>query len=771
MTDSSLRFGSDRGGARAEDDALLTGRGRFADDLKSAQHARAAFVRSPHGHAALLGLDATAAQAMPGVIAVFSGDELARAGLGGIPPAVLLPGRDGKPMFGTFMPPLAVERVRYVGEPVALVVAETLPQALDAADAVEVAYEPLAAAAHVDTALAKGAPQLFSGAPGNVALDWSHGDAAAVDAAFRAAAHAVSVRLEDTRLAPSALEPRAATAAWDPRAARYTLSASTQGVSLVRKVLAENVFKVAPETIRVLTGDVGGGFGMKVQTYSEYAALLYAARRCGRPVHWTATRLESFLTDTHGRDCVLEGELALDRDGRFLALRARSRVGIGAYATTYMAIVATNNTKNCLSSVYRIPAIHAEVTMALTNAAPLGAYRGAGRPEAIYLVERLIDEAARATGVDRVELRRCNLIPPSAMPYKAPSGQTYDSGEFEAVLDKALALADWTGFPARRKASESKGRLRGIGMSCFLEVAGGAPLNETADLRFEPDGTAVLRTGAQAMGQGQMTTLPLILSKQLQIDPAKVRVIQGDSDQVPGGLPTVASRSTMMVGGAMQLAADEAIRKGREAAAELLEAAVADIEYGSGDFRVAGTDRRVGWGELANKNADALKSVATFTAPEMSFPNGCHVCEVEVDPDTGVVSVVGYAAVDDVGRIVHETIVEGQIHGGVAQGLGQVLGEHVVYAADGQLLTASFMDYPLPRADDLPMLRLGHHEAPCTTNPLGVKGSGESGVAGSLPAGVNAILDALASRGVTHLDMPMTPQRVWQALQQGGKKK
>ena len=769
MSATDLRFGSSRDAPRSEDDPLLAGRGRFTDDLKSASHARAAFVRSPLGHAAIRGIDVGAAAQMPGVLAVLTGAELAREGLGAIPAGVLLPGRDGKPMFATAMPALAHERVRYVGEPVALVVAQTLPQALDAADAVQADYEDLPAVSDVERALAPGAPLVYDAAPGNVALDWEHGDAAAVDAAFRAAAHKIAVRLEDTRVAPSALEPRAATAAFDATSGRYTLTASTQGVALVRKVLAESVLKVPTEKVRVLTHDVGGGFGMKVQTYAEYAALLAAARRCGRPVHWCATRLESFLADTHGRDGVLEGELALDRDGRFLALRARTRVGIGAYASTYAAIVATTNTKNCLSSVYRIPAIHAGVKMVLTNAAPLGPYRGAGRPEAIYLVERLIDEAARATGIDRIELRRKNLIPPSAMPYKAPSGQTYDSGEFEAVLDKALLLADWQGFAARRKASEAKGRLRGIGVCCFLEVAGGAPLSEIADLRFESDGTAVLRTGAQAMGQGQMTTLPMILASRLQVDVSRVRIVQGDSDEVPGGIPTVASRSTMMVGGAMGLTADEAIRKGKDFAAELLEAAVADIEYRAGEFRVAGTDRALAWKDLAQKKGRQLDTVATFSAPEMSFPNGCHVCEVEIDPDTGVVSVVGYAAVDDVGRIVHHTIVEGQIHGGVAQGLGQVLGEHVVYGEDGQLLTASFMDYTMPRADDLPMLKLGHHVAPCTTNPLGAKGAGESGVAGSLPAGVNAVLDALAARGVKHLDMPMTPQRVWQALQLGRK--
>jgi len=540
MADDQQRFGSSRGAPRSEDDPLLAGRGRFTDDLVAQGHARAAFVRSPHGHARIRAIETQAAARLPGVLAVITGAELA---LGAIPPGVLLPGKDGKPMFATAMPVLAADRVRYVGEPVALVIAETLPQALDAVDAVEVDYEALPAASTVARARAQGAPTLYEAAPGNLALDWEHGDAAAVDAAFKAAAHKVSVRLEDTRVAPSALEPRAASAAWDGK--RYTLTVSTQGVALVRKVLAENVFKCPPETIRVLTHDVGGGFGMKVQTYAEYAALMAAAKRVGRPVHWCATRLESFLADTHGRDGILEGELALDAHGKFLALRARTQVGIGAYASTYAAIVATNNTKNCLSSVYRIPAIHVDVKMVLTNAAPLGPYRGAGRPEAIYLVERLIDAAARATGIDRVALRRKNLIAPSAMPYKAPSGQTYDSGEFEAVLDTALELADWKGFPARRKASEAKGRLRGIGVCCFLEVAGGAPLTETADLRFEPDGTAVLRTGAQAMGQGQLTTLPMILARQLQVDVARIRIVQGDSDEVPGGIPTVASRSTI----------------------------------------------------------------------------------------------------------------------------------------------------------------------------------------------------------------------------------
>ena len=760
---TDTRFGSSRGVPRSEDDPLVSGHGRFTDDIAPPGHVHAAFVRSPMGHAAIRAVATSTAERMPGVLAVITGAELARAGIGSIPPLVLLPGRAGKPMFGPAMPVLATDRVRFVGEPVAVVVAESASQALDAAEAVEIDYEELPAVADVERAGAAGAPALYAQAPDNVALDWEHGDAAAVNAAFERAAHRVAVRLADTRVAPSAIEPRAAIAEWNGATGRYTLTAPTQGVAVVRKLLAESVFKVPLELVRVVTHDVGGGFGMKVQAYPEYAALLYAARRCGRAVRWRATRIESFLADTHGRDGVLEAELALDRDGKFLALRARTQVGIGAYASTYAAVVATNNTKNCLSSVYAIPAIHVDVKMVLTNAAPLGPYRGAGRPEAIYLLERLIDDAARRTGMDRIELRRRNLIPPSAMPYKAPSGQTYDSGEFEAVLDKALALADWKGFPARRRASEGAGRLRGIGVCCFLEVAGGSPLSETADLRFEPDGTIVLRTGAQAMGQGQMTTLPIMLARQLEVDSRRIRIVQGDSDEVPGGLPTVASRSTMMVGGAMARAAEEAIAKGRAQAAEMLEAAATDIEYAAGQFRVAGTDRGIDWQDIVRAGR-RLDTVATFSAPEMSFPNGCHVCEVEIDPETGVVAVVGYSAVDDVGEVVHETIVEGQIHGGVAQGLGQVLGEHAVYGEDGQLLTASFMDYPMPRADDLPSLCLGHHVAPCATNPLGTKGAGESGVAGSLPAAVNAVLDALAPLGVTHLDMPMTPHRVWQAM-------
>lgn len=749
---------------RREDLNLITGQARFTDDVRFPGEVHAVFVRSIHAHAEILAVDTSAARGMPGVLGVFTAADLAADGVNDIPPLVSLPGRDGKPMFAASMPVLARDRVRHVGDAVAIVVADSPMRAQDAAEGVTVRYRELPAASGIGLARAEDAPALWPGAPGNVALDWAHGDAGAVDAAFATAAHRVTMDLRMTRLAPTALEPRAAIGMWDEAEQTYTLVASTQGVSVVRKLLAEAVFKVPPERIRIRTFDVGGGFGMKVQAYPEYAAVLYASRKLGRPVRWCATRLESFMADTHGRDGLLTGELALDRDGRFLALRARTQVGMGAYISTYAVIVATNNTKNCLSSVYRIPAIHIDVEMVLTNASPLGPYRGAGRPEAIYLVERLIDEAARVTGIDRVELRRRNMIPAEAMPYRAPSGQAYDSGEFEVVLQKALDLADWDGFERRRAESRAKGLLRGIGLCCFLEVAGGAPLSEVADLRFGADGSIELRTGSQAMGQGQLTTLPLILARQLDIDPQQVKILQGDSSIVHDGIATVASRSTMMVGGAIVQAVDQALEKGRKLAAELLEVSPGDIDYEAGRFRIAGTDRSVTLAELAARSQE-LDTVTTFTSPEMSFPNGCHICEVEIDPGTGETRVVKYTGVDDIGEVIHPVIVEGQIHGGVAQALGQVLGESVIYSEHGQLLTSSFMDYPLPRADTVPAMQTAHHVVPCTTNPLGVKGAGESGVSGALPAAANAIIHALSERGITRLDMPMSPAAVWEALQ------
>ena len=773
MISTPVRFGSDQGALRSEDEPLLTGRGQFTDDLRMPEQTCGVFVRATVGHAHVRRVDATRASAMPGVLRVITGADLAADGLGGIPPVASTVGRDGKPMVAAPMPVLATDRVRFVGEAIALVVAETLVQAQDAAEAVEVELDELGSASNIESAMAADAARLYDEVPSNIALDWRDGDVAAVDAAFAAAAHVERVRLDDTRLAAVSLEPRAGIGLWDATTERYTLIATTQGVAVVRKLLADGVFKVPLSKIRVLTYDIGGGFGMKAQTYPEYGAILYAARKTGRPVKWCNTRVESFLSDSHGRDGILEGEMAFGADGKILALRARNFVGIGPYTTQYTAIFGTANTKNCLSSVYRIPAIQLDVKLVFTNAAPLGPYRGAGRPEAIYVIERLIDGAARKLGIDRATLRRRNFIPPSAMPYQTAIGPIYDSGEFEALMDKALTLSDWSGFAQRREAARAKGLLRGIGMCCFLEVAGGI-LNEKADLRFDADGTAAIRVGVQAMGQGHQTTFPRVIAKRLGIDIGKVKLIEGDSDEVPDGTPSVASRSLMMAGSASVVACDSAIEKGRGIASHLFEVAIGDVEFSAGTFSVAGTDLQIPILELARQAREAtdlpeevqggLDSVGEFTSPQMSFPNGCHVCEIEIDPDTGVVAVVGYTAVDDVGTIVHETVVDGQTHGGIAQGLGQVLGEHVRYGSDGQLLNASLMDYILPRAANMPVMATAHHSVPCTTNPLGVKGAGESGVAGALPAGMNAVLDALALEGIDHFDLPASPQRVWDAL-------
>jgi aerobic carbon-monoxide dehydrogenase large subunit len=569
VNDHSIRFGRDRHALRSEDGPLITGSARFTDDISLDGQAHAAFVRSPHAHGRIGEVDVSPALEMPGVVAAFTGADLAKAGLGAIPMAMRFKGRNGEPMALAPLPVLPPERVRYVGEAIAMVVAETPEQAHDAADQVLIEIEELPPAPSVEAALAAADP-IWDDAPGNVALDWEDGDASAVEEAFARADHVVSAKLLDTRLAPSALEPRAAIGVWAPQAERFTLIAGTQGVVLLRNVFAQHVFHVSQHQVRVLTYDVGGGFGMKVQPYAEYAALLFAARELGRPVKWRASRVESFLTDTHGRDGILEGELALDAEGRFVALRVRNRVGIGAYVSTFAPVFSTNNTKNCLASVYATPLIHTRVQMVLTNAAPLGPYRGAGRPEAIYLIERLIDKAARRTGIDRIELRRRNMIPPSAMPYRTPTGQVYDSGEFERVLDKALALADWQRFPERRVAAGRAGKLRGIGLCSFLEVAGGI-LDESADLRFEEDGTVVLRLGVQAIGQGHCTTFPNLVASLLGIAPDVVRLVAGDSDEAPQGWPTVASRSMMMAGSATLLACETAIRKGRQIASHLLD--------------------------------------------------------------------------------------------------------------------------------------------------------------------------------------------------------
>ena len=774
MNFDHLRFGSGRAGDHDELATLVQGKGTYTSDIEVTGQLHACFVRSVQAHARIRGIDAGAALALPGVHAVITGAQMQAAGLGVIPPLAIFNGRDGKPMFQAGIPPLAFDTVRHVGEAVAMVIAASPQVAIDAAELVQADLAPLPVASSVASALAAGAPRIWPALPDNVALDWEDGDAQASAAAFANAYHVQSVELDDPPLTACTLEPRSAIAQWNPDDQRYTLIASTQGVMVVRKLLAESVLKVAPDKLRVITPDVGGGFGAKVQAYPEYAAILFAAKAVGRPVKWTATRLECFLGDTHARHSTLKADMAFDREGHILGVRADVVVGIGAYTSTYAGIVATNNTKNCLSSVYRVPSIRMRSRMVFTNTSVLGPYRGAGRPEAIYMLERLLDGASEKFGIDRTEMRRRNLVPASAMPYRAPNGQVLDSGEFEAVMDQALALADWPGFTARRARSASRGMLRGIGLCCFLEVAGGI-LEEPARLRFADDGSVSLHTGAQALGQGHMATFPRLVADHLGIDVGKVRLVYGDSDQTPGIVATVASRSMMMAGSATALACDEAIRRGTLIAAHLLEAGAADIEFAAGSFRIVGTDRAIPilditarLGQMRGLPADLpaeLGNLATFSSPAMSYPNGCHVCEVEIDPATGTIRVARYAAVDDVGVILNQAVVEGQIIGGVAQGLGQVLGERLHYAPDGQLLNASFMDYPMPHAADMPVISIGHRVVPCRTNPLGVKGAGESGVTGALSAATGAILDALAARGVKALDLPFTADRVWAALQ------
>ncbi len=773
MDFDSLRFGSGKNGGHDELEQLLRGQGSFTDDIELDGQLHACFVRSPMAAARIRSIDCRAALELPGVNAVFTGEQFASMGLRPIMPLAVFAGRDGQPMVKAGIPVLAWPEARYVGEAVALVVAVDASTAQLAAEQVVVDWEALPAITNPLDALQEGAPAVHPDVPSNIALDWEDGDLQRSSSAFAGAHHVETVELADPPITACALEPKAAIAQWDAVTGRLTLIAPTQGVMLVRKILAEHVFDLPLDKVRVITPHVGGGFGAKVQTYAEYAALLQASRELRRPVKWTASRLECFLTDTHGRNSTLRAKMAFDAQGRILGVQADVVVGIGAYTSTYVGIVATNNLKNCLSSVYRIPSIQMRSRLVFTHMMPHGPYRGAGRPEAIYMLERLLDKAAAQLGIDRVELRRRNLIPASAMPYAAPNGQVYDSGEFEQVMDKALELSQWHSFEQRRQDSQQSGKLRGIGICCFLEVAGGI-LEEPADLRFGDDGTVRIHIGAQDIGQGHLATYPTLIARRLGIDVGLVRLVAGDSDQTPGLVATVASRSTMMAGSATVMACDESIRRGKLIAAHLLEAGEPDVEFSAGEFRVVGTDKSIRLMDLPavlrkTRLPDALPAtldnVAKFVSPTMSFPNGCHVCEVEIDPQTGWVDILQHTAVDDVGVVLNHAIVQGQVMGGVAQGLGQVLGERLHYDTEGQLLNASFMDYSLLRAEAMPPIRMAHHEVPCRNNPLGVKGAGESGVAGSLPSAVNAILHALSQRGITQMDMPFTPDRVWTALQ------
>ncbi|WP_424136673.1 xanthine dehydrogenase family protein molybdopterin-binding subunit [Roseomonas chloroacetimidivorans] len=771
------KFGLSQPLRRVEDPRLLKGGGRYTDDLvPSGVAANAAFgtiLRSPHAHARILSIDTSAAAAIPGVLAILTGADWKAEGLNEIPCSVPLKNRDGTPRGETPRGALAQDFVRHVGDPVAFIVAESHQAARDAAEAIMVDYEMLPSVTDLATATEPGRPQVWPGVANNTVFDWETGNRVETERLFESAAHVTRLTIVNNRIVVSSMEARAALAEYDAETERFTLHAGTQGSWSVKSMLA-GVFNIPEEKLRVVTHDVGGGFGMKLFTYPEYALCMMAARRLKRPVRWTSERTEAFLSDTHGRDNITTGELALDKDGKFLAMRTKNIANMGAYLSNYGPFIPTLAGTKVLASVYGFKAIHAHVIGVLTNTTPVDAYRGAGRPEANYLVERLIDAAARETGIDRVELRRRNMVPSSAMPHTTPVGQTYDSGEFEQVLDHALKQIDWAGFPARRAEATARGKRRGIGLAYYLEATGGSD-SERAEVRFARDGMVEVLVGTQSTGQGHETAYVMITANELGIPVEKIRVIQGDSDEIPTGGGTGGARSLYSEGTALLATTATVIEKGKQAASEALEASPADIDFAGGRFTIAGTDRAIGILELAQtqqaraargESVTLLDAAEIAAIPTHTFPNGCHMAEVEVDPDTGLVTVVRYIVVDDVGHALNPLIVRGQVHGGVAQGIGQAMLERTAYDPDsGQLLSASFMDYALPRASDLPPVEVDFVSVPCLTNPLGVKGAGEAGAVGSPPAVMNALVDALSPDGVTHMDMPATPETVWKALE------
>ncbi len=760
---------------RIEDDALLRGAGRFGDDVKPEGALAACFVRSPHAFAAIERIDVAAAKNAPGVVAVLTAADLAQAHYYSISHPHPIPGRGGKVTVSPHRPSLAEKRVMHVGEPVTMVIATSAQAAQDAAEKVVVDYKPLAAVTDVREAVKPSAPQLWPEAPGNIGFDWSAPadpdgkKKAALERAIKEAAHVVRVDLVNQRLVVASLEPRTATASYDASSKQFTLRCGTQGVASVRGQIA-GAMGIKPEELRVLSDDVGGGFGMKGWCYPEYIPMLHAGRLLEKPIHWVSTRAEAFVSDNQGRNSFWTAELALSARGKFLGLRVDCLGNVGAYITSVAHFVFTTHISGCLPTVYDIQQAQVNARCVLTNTLPTGPYRGAGRPEANYLMERLIDAAADQTGIDAAELRRRNLIEPDKIPYTTAFGNTYDSGDFPGAFERALDAADYAGFAARRKAAKKQGKLRGIGIGCYLEIAGAFP-EEAARILF-PGGQAVaVSIGAGASGQGHKTVFGRVAARRLGIAPEDVTVTAGNSARDVPGFGAVASRSAMYVGGAIAVTADKVIEKGKRVAAILMQAAEGDVDYRDGKFRVRGSGREVSLfevaehaGELARSGVipESLDTQATVKTPP-SFPNGCHVAEVEIDPATGAVAIVNYVAVGDCGNVLDDTIVAGQIHGGVAQGLGQALTENTVYDASGQLVSGSFMDYALPRADLLPDMTVEHRAVACRTNPLGVKGTGEAGTTAAPPALINAILDALPKGA--QLDMPATPERVWRALQ------
>ena len=771
--------------ARREDRRFVTGQGHYTDDINRRGQTHACFVRSPHAHATLNGVDTAAAAAMPGVRAIFVGEDMAEVG-----PLICgwaITDVHGEPFRAPPHPALAIGKVNYAGEAVAVVIADTLEQAKDAAAAVEVDYGLLDAVVDPAQATADGQPQIHEAAPGNLSFEWALGDKAAVDAVFDGAAHVTSLEFANNRLVPNAMEPRACVAEYDAGSGEHTLHIASQNPHVHRLVMSA-FHGLAPEhKLRVVAPDVGGGFGSKIFIYAEEVVLTWAASRVRRPIKWTAERSESFLTDAHGRDHATTAELALDSDGKFLAMRVDTTANMGAYLSTFASAVPTYLYATLLAGQYTTGGIYCNVKAVFTNTVPVDAYRGAGRPEAAYVVERLVEAAAAETGRDPAELRKTNFVPADAFPYETPVIMQYDCGDFAGSMDQALDLAGYNGFQARKAESKAGGKLRGIGFSSYIEACGVAPsaaagslgagvgLWESANIRFNPTGNVQLFTGCHSHGQGHETAYAQIVADKLGVPYEQVEVIHGDSSKIPFGMGTYGSRSAAVGGSAIVKAADKVIEKGRKIAAHTLEASEDDIEFASGNFTVKGTDKAMNIAEVAftayvphnypEGLEPGLDETAFYDPLNFSFPAGTHICEVEVDPETGSVSIERYAAVDDFGVLINPLIVEGQVHGGIGQGVGQAMLEHAVYDGAGQLVSGSYMDYTMPRADDVPSYDVGFNGVPSPLNPLGVKGCGEAGAIAAPAAVMNAVHDALRDVGVGHIEMPATPLRVWQAIQ------
>jgi carbon-monoxide dehydrogenase large subunit len=766
----NMRFGAGQPVKRLEDQRLLTGKGQFIDDKPEDGALWLYVLRSPHAHAKIVSVDIKDAAKMPGVQAVYTGADLVADNIGTLPTLMVFARPDGSPMT---VPPrrlLAHEIVRFAGEPVAAVVASSRVAAQTAAEAISVEYKVLPSVVDPRAAVKAGAPTVWEGAPDNIVAAMSYGDAAAVEAAFAKAAHVVSLDLVSQRLIPSAMEPRSSIAEIDKKSGRLILHVQSQTPGSTRDLLAEAVLKRPKESVRVLVGDIGGGFGQKTSLYPEDAMVAYAAVKLGRKIRWRGERSDDFVGGTHGRDLTSTAELALDAKGRVLAYRVRSLGGTGAYISGAGAIIPLVLGPFVQSGVYDLPLIHYDVKAVMTNTAPVGAYRGAGRPEGVFIIERLLDAAARQIGIDPRAIRKANYIKPAQLPYTNAVGQIYDSGAFAHMLERAAKLADWDGFAARKKAAKKKGLLYGRGLTSYIEWTGGRAHTEKVSLHATAEGRIVLHSGTQAMGQGLQTTYTQMVSASLGIAPDKIDVVQGDTD-LATGFGSVGSRSLFVGGTAVAVSTNDLIAKAREKASNMLEAAIEDIEYHDGWLTVVGTDKRIGLFEIAKKEAGARLSVDTEGEVDgPSWPNGTHICEVEVDPETGVSRVVRYTTVDDVGVAVNPMLVTGQVHGGVAQGIGQALYEGVSYDGEGQLLTASYQDYCLPRADDIPPIQVTLDDsAPCRTNPLGAKGCGESGAIGGPPCIVNGVMDALSDFGITSINTPLTPMKIWQAIRDAKK--